>query len=304
MRKEHFLFSTTPLPKLTGAQDKILNYLLENMDDVAYMSSAELAERLELSNATVVRFSQHIGFKGYLDLQRRIRREIKARLNVPARVQKKPRHVNRTRDFLASVLKSDRDNLSQAMEMISPEQFETAVREICRHREIWVLGLRSCHGAAHYFATNLRFLSKRVNLISLDAGTVWSQLTPGLNPDALLVSITFPRYCRQTLDITEQFHQAGATILAITDSHTSPLANMGNYVFPLPFWIDSFFESNVAVVSFLNALLAAVSFQDGPRTMSRLTALEQIWEEKKVYSKDTTTALPSWASQFTSTTDK
>lgn len=299
MLKKDFLFSKTPIPRLTGAQSKILEYLLEHPDDIAYMSSAELAARLDLSNATVVRFSQHIGFKGYLDLQRHIRQEIKDRLNVPARLQKKPLHVSETKDFIKTVLKSDQDNLAHAMESISPELFETVVKEIQQHDEIWLLGLRSCHGAAHYFATNLRFLSKRVNLISLEAGTVWSQLSPGLNPDALLISISFPRYCRQTLDITEQFHKKGAKIVAITDSHLSPLAQMGNYVFPLPFWIDSFFESNVAVVSFLNAVLAAVSFLDGPKTISRLQELEQLWEEKNVYNKERST-LPSWAKRLES----
>ncbi len=298
MLRQDFIFSKTPMPQLTSAQSKILEYLLENLDDVAYMSSAELAKKLALSNATVVRFSQHMGFKGYLDLQRHIRQEIKARLNVPDRLKKKPPHVGRTKDFLKTVLKSDQDNLAHAMESVSPDLFEAMVNEIGRHEEVWVLGLRSCHGAAHYFATNLRFLSKRVNLISLEAGTVWSQLAPGLNPDALLISITFPRYCQQTLDITEQFQKAGAKIVAITDSHVSPLAQMGNYVFPLPYWIDSFFESNVAVVSFLNAVLAAISFLDGPKTMSRLQALEQMWEDKNVYNKEASTVLPSWASQL------
>lgn len=299
MLTKELRFPKTPLPKLTGAQEKILNYLLSHPDNVAYMSSAELAQALAISNATVVRFSQHIGFKGYLDLQRHIRQEIKTRLNVPARIRKKPRHITRAGDFFRTVLKSDQDNLAQAAETLSPDRFEAAVRDIHTHDEIWVLGLRSCHGAAHYFATNLGFLSRRVNLISLEAGTVWSRISPGLSPDALLVSITFPRYCQQTLDITRQFHRAGAKVIGLTDSPSSPLARMATHVFPLPFWVDSFFESNVAVVSFLNAVLAAVSFLDGPKTLSRLEDLETVWEENKVYNKDTSTALPSWADRFT-----
>ncbi|MCG8620062.1 MAG: MurR/RpiR family transcriptional regulator [Desulfobacterales bacterium] len=298
MLTQDFRFPNTPLPKLTAAQEKILDYLMQHPDNVAYMSSAELAEKLDMSNATIVRFSQHVGFKGYLDLQRHIRQEIKTRLNVPARIRKRPRHIRCAGDFLKTVLKSDRDNLAQTAEQIPADLFEAAVSAIHDHDEIWVLGLRSCHGAAHYFATNLGFLAKRVNLISLDAGTVWSRITPGLNPDALLVSITFPRYCRQTLDITSQFHKAGADIIALTDSRTSPLARMGTYVFPLPFWVDSFFESNTAVVSFLNAILAAVSFLDGPNTLSRLEALEKVWDENQVYNQDTSAALPSWADQF------
>ena len=298
MTSKDFLFTGTPRPQLTCAQNKILDYLVSHPDDVAYMSSAELAEKLSMSNATVVRFSQHIGFKGYLDLQHHIRQEIKSRLKVPERVKKAPPNINHPKDFLKTVLKSDRENLTRTMQTIPEELFDSAVKDLQSKNEIWVLGLRSCYGAAHYFATNLRFLSRRVNLINLDSGTVWSQIQPGLNSDALLVSLTFPRYCRHTLEITEQFHRAGATIIAITDSHTSPLAQMGTYVFPLPFWIDSFFESAAAVISFLNAMLSAVSFMDGHKTMAGLKALEQIWDDQQVYSTQTQQALPTWAGQF------
>jgi DNA-binding MurR/RpiR family transcriptional regulator len=294
MLSKDYLFSKSPIPRLTAAQDKILEYLLSHPDNVAYMSSGQLAQALSMSNATIVRFSQHIGFKGYMDLQRHLRQEIKARLSVPQRLQKQPANITQTRDFLKTVLKSDQENLANVAQTLSPELFEQLVTDIHSRQEIWVLGLRSCHGAAHYFATNLRFLSKRVNLISLDAGTVWCQIQPGLNPDALLISISFPRYCRQTVEIAQLFHDAGALIAAVTDSQVSPLGKLGNLVFPLPFWVDSFFESNVAVMSFLNAVLAGVSYLDGHKAISRLQALEEIWENQSVYLNQRA-AIPSWA---------
>lgn len=297
MLRKDFLISKSPLPKLTASQDKILEYLLGHPDDVAYMSSGQLAESLGMSNATIVRFCQHIGFKGYMDLQRHIRQEIKTRLSVPQRVQKQPTNILETRDFLQTVLKSDQENLATTAQMLSSDLFEQLVTDIHSRQEIWVLGLRSCYGAAHYFSTNLRFLSRRVNLISLDAGTVWSQIQPGLNPDALLISLSFPRYCRQTIEIAELFHEAGASIAAITDSEISPLGKLGDLVFPLPFWVDSFFESNVAVMSFFNAVLAGVSYLDGHETMSRLQVLEEIWEDKSVYLNERA-AIPSWAEQL------
>ena len=298
MLNKDFLLSKSPLPKLTAAQNRILEYLLGHPDNVAYMSSGQLAQTLGMSNATIVRFSQHIGFKGYMDLQRYIRQEIKAQLNVPQRLQKQPVNISQTKDFLKTVLKSDQENLAAVAQTLSPELFEQLVTAIQSRQEIWVLGLRSCHGAAHYFATNLRFLSRRVNLISLDAGTVWSQIQPGLTPDALLVCISFPRYCAQTIEIAQLFKDSGAFIAAVTDSQVSPLAKLGDLVFPLPFWVDSFFESNVAVMSFFNAVLAGVSYLDGHKAMTRLQILEEIWEDKSVYFNQKSAAIPSWAPQL------
>ena len=298
MLTKDLLISKTPLPDLTPAQDRILSYLLAHPDNVAYMSSAQLAQILEMSNATIVRFSQHIGFKGYQDLQRHIREKIKARLSVPERVKKTPPHISSPGDFLKTVIKSDQENLARIIEAVPVELFEQLIQEIHNRNEVWVLGLRTCHGAAHSFATNLRFLARRVNLITLDTGSVWDEIQPGLNPQTLLISISFPRYSRKTFDITWQFSQAGATVAAITDSPASPLASFSNMVIPLPCWIDSFFESHVAVMSLLNAVLAGVSYLDGSKAMSRLEQLEQIWEEKEVYLKSPTAATPSWAGQF------
>ena len=303
MLTKDLLISKTPLPNLTPAQDRILSHLLTRPDEVAYMSSAELAQTLNMSNATVVRFSQHIGFKGYMDLQRHIREIIKARLSVPQRIQRKREPVSRIKDLLKTVLKSDQANLTHAAGSITPEVFEELVKEIHSRREIWVLGLRSCHGIAQNFATNLRFLSRRVNLITLDTGTVWDQIQPGLNRDAFLLAISFPRYSRLTYDITRQFSKAGAAVAAITDSPASPLSALSRMALYLPCWIDSFFESHVAAMSVLNAVLAGVAYVDGSKTMPRLQALEALWEEKEVYLKPASAAMPSWAEQLPSNSD-
>ena len=304
MLKQDILFSKAPPPKLSDAQSRILSHLQDHMDDAAYLSSAQLAEKLGISNATVVRFCQHLGFRGYPDLQNRIRQEIKTRLKVHDRILKRPPYIREAKDFLKTVLKSDRDNLSNALKTVSEDLFAQLVEEIHSHQEIWVLGLRSCHGAAHYFATNLGFLSRRANLISLDAGAVWSHIMPGLNKDALVVAVSFPRHSQTTLDIAQTFYKAGAKIAAITDSHASPLASMGTWVFPLPFWIDSYFESNVAVVSFFNAVLAGVSFLDGQKTVTQLQALEEVWAEKNVYHPSEALSFPSWADRFHPTDNK
>ncbi len=299
MLNPDLLISQKPLPHLTPAQEKILEFLLARPDKVAYMSSAELAESLSMSNATVVRFCQHIGFKGYIDLQRHIRELIKARLTLPQRIQKKSPHIRETADILRTVLKSDQANLSAVMKNVSPLLFETLVHEIHQRREIWVLGLRSFFGPAHSFATTLGFLARKAHLITLDAGTVWDYIQPGLNKEALLVAISFPRYCTLTLDIARQFFEEGATVAAITDSVSSPLARHSSLVIPLPCWIDSFFESSVAVTGFFNAVLAGVSYLDGAKTMSRLQHLEEIWTRKGVYLYPDAGPSPSWADQFT-----
>jgi len=56
---------------------KLADFLLDSYVEAAFMTASELAHTLNLDAATVVRFSQHLGYTGYPKLQREIRTRVK-----------------------------------------------------------------------------------------------------------------------------------------------------------------------------------------------------------------------------------
>ncbi len=52
---------------------RLADYLLDSYIEASFMTASELAHALNLDAATVVRFSQHLGYKGYPELLREIR---------------------------------------------------------------------------------------------------------------------------------------------------------------------------------------------------------------------------------------
>jgi DNA-binding MurR/RpiR family transcriptional regulator len=56
---------------------KLADFLLDSYIESAFMTASELAHTLDLDAATVVRFSQHLGYDGYPKLQREIRQRVK-----------------------------------------------------------------------------------------------------------------------------------------------------------------------------------------------------------------------------------
>ena len=58
-----------PPGELTRAEQKILDYINTNTDTFLFLSIGQLAERLELSDATVSRFARHAGCKDYKALK-------------------------------------------------------------------------------------------------------------------------------------------------------------------------------------------------------------------------------------------
>lgn len=59
---------------------KLADFLLDSYVEAAFMTASELAHTLNLDAATVVRFSQNLGYEGFPQLQREIRQRVKSDL--------------------------------------------------------------------------------------------------------------------------------------------------------------------------------------------------------------------------------
>lgn len=64
-------------PDMSKSFAKLADYLLDSYIEASFMTASELAHVLNLDAATVVRFSQHLGYKGYPELLREIRDKVK-----------------------------------------------------------------------------------------------------------------------------------------------------------------------------------------------------------------------------------
>ena len=57
------------------SQKAIARYIIDHLEETAYLSAEELARKGNTSSSTVVRFAQSLGFSGYPDLQKATRDE-------------------------------------------------------------------------------------------------------------------------------------------------------------------------------------------------------------------------------------
>ena len=79
---------------------------------------------------------------------------------------------------------------------------------------------------------------------------------------------------------------AGADVVALTDSPESPIAPAAAQLLIAQSDMASYVDSLVAPLSIINAIIVAVSRAREDAVKSRLTALEHIWDEYDVYDKN------------------
>ena len=63
-------------PGMSKSFAKLADFLLDSYIEAAFMTASELAHRLDLDAATVVRFAQTLEYKGFPDMQREIRKRV------------------------------------------------------------------------------------------------------------------------------------------------------------------------------------------------------------------------------------
>ena len=271
--------------RLTPSQRRIMQYIVDNYEEAIFLTASQLAHSVGVSEATVVRLAQALGFDGYPGMQSKFREGLQNRLSTVTRLEHTVDHVGQVGDVVMKVLQEDIQNLSQTLRNLPIEVFEQAVTDIEKAKRIFVVGLRGAHAPALTLATYLRFLGKQAQLLMPGHGELWDILQ-GLQKTDLVIGISLPRYTSVTVEVLEHARRQRARVGAITDSPLSPLARHAHWVLTARCRLDSFIESFTAATSLINALLTAMSIQKPGKTLRILREREALWEEKGVYTSD------------------
>lgn len=267
---------------LTRSQRKLLEYVLSHDDESIFLNVGDLAKKVEVSEATVVRLSKALGFKGFPEFQKELRLFFRNKLTTTARLQKTIKKVTTEGDILTKVLQSDVRNIDETLKQVSVREFKAFVKSVESAERVIIVGLRSVHSLAVFFGVALEFLQKNVWVIQPGIGDMWDRLM-GLKKGDVVIGISFPRYTQQTVNVLRFAKQKGIKTLAITDSLISPLAQYADHVLTAQYRMDSFIESFTAPFSLINSIVTALGVANKKRTMKSFKELEAVWRDQQVY---------------------
>ena len=68
-------------------QKKIASFIINHYDKAAYMTAIKLGNEIGVSESTVVRFAEQLGFDGYPELRKKIQSTVRTRLTSIQRIE-------------------------------------------------------------------------------------------------------------------------------------------------------------------------------------------------------------------------
>ena len=269
-------------PKMSKGQKLIAQYIIKNYDKVAFMTASKLGDTVGVSESTVVRFANALGYSGYPKLQDALQELIKNKLTTVQRVKMSNEDYSDDTAILSKVLKSDIDNIRGTLDEIDPKAFKNASEEILKARKIYVLGMRSSHVIAQYLGFYLDLILDNVQVLRMDVGDVFEQIVR-INKEDVVIAFSFPRYSKKSYQVVDYAKNKGAHIISITDSYFVPVACLSDNTLLVKSNMASFVDSLVPAMTVANALAISVGMKEKEEITKYFDDLEQIWKKYSVY---------------------
>ncbi len=274
----------TNFHRLSKGQKIIAQYIMNNYDKAAFMTAAKLGEKVGVSESTVVRFANAIGYIGYPQLQKQLQEMVKTKLTTVQRIEMISDYTNKD-SVLKNILKSDMENIRTTMEEIDNASFEQAVENISNAKSVYIIGLRSSTALAEFLGFYLNLIRDNVHVVTYTIGDIFEQLFR-ISEDDLVIAIGFPRYSARTVKALEYVKLRKAKTIAVTDSMLSPLCSHADHTLIAKSNMESFVDSIVAPMSVLNALIVALGIKEKQNISTSFASLEEIWNKYNIFSVD------------------
>jgi DNA-binding MurR/RpiR family transcriptional regulator len=281
----------TNYDSLSPGQRRVIDHMLSDTRMAAVITGPELARALRVSESTVTRAAQALGFAGYPDLQERLRTQfvhgVSERLATTA--------VELGDGSAAAALRvmlEDAENIRRTVEELTSAEFDDAVEALLAAQRVFLFGSRGSLGLALMLGMGIRLLLPDVRILSETAGDLADQLIP-LRPSDVLVAFSMRRVDRVAVDVVRQACTAGAHVIVVTDHRSSVITRLASNPLVVRSSSPRLTASYATGASLVNALITATSLRARDQASPTLQRAEQVWATWNVWTPDDLPSQPS-----------
>ncbi|KFC70772.1 Transcriptional regulator [Bosea sp. LC85] len=214
-------------PSLPKRLKQVADHALAHLDDMAFGSTAQIAEKAGVQASTLVRFAQALDYSGFSELQEvfrsRLRRHAADHRDRLAALRTAGAGSGGAAALLDGFTQASEASLAQLRAAVRPDQLEEAAALLARAQTIVLVGARRMFPVVSYLAYAFGKLGIRAVLVDHVGGLGLEQAALAGPGDAIL-AISCAPYTTATVEIAAAAHQRGIPVLALTDSPLSPLA--------------------------------------------------------------------------------
>lgn len=269
------------IPLLTNGQKIVIKYILQNPQEVVFMTASQIGRNVGVSESTVVRAATALGFSGFPEMKNAIKDFVFEKLSTLERLENYEKEADGVNKLCLHALQDDYNTLNRTMSKIIPENIERLAHKIVQADHIYIVGHLSSKSLAYFLWYYLSWFFPNTHLFEM---TLANEKFVNATNRSLVIGISFPRYTRWTVETLKFAKELDIKTASITSDFLGPLAKYSDIVITVPWKALSFIDSLTSPMSVINCIILTTARVLGTEATDKLKKLEQLWEENSVYT--------------------
>lgn len=270
------------LNSLRPAERRVADYILAHAQDTMHLSISKLARNAQVSEGTIVKFCQKIGYSGYQDLkislakgsdsreEEHIYGEIQAEDDLPLITKK--------------LFQIYHHSLKSTCQLLLEAPLQKAVEMIIKSRRLYFFGF----GASSIVALDGEMKFRRIDFWVQALTDNHSQQTAAalLTPEDLVIAISDSGRTKELYRVLEIVKEVGSSIIVITSNQGSPISSLADITLLVssqetPFR-GSAIASRLAQMTVMDILFLGTATSSQEKTIEALKKTRLAMQETKI----------------------
>lgn len=264
----------------TKSEKRIVDFIRRNMDEAPFLSAAEIAQRLDLSEATMVRFARTLGFDSFPALREALQEDFRHRMTHSARLRGRLNDLREVGDIFERLVASEIDYLTESLQTLDRDALHAAVELLRTHQRVFVFGLGPSVSLVDLLQIRLTRAARNVIPLNTSGQEILEPLMLMCSDD-LLIAIGFFNLTPALQLVLHYANQQNTPVILVTDTLGPLVGDKADVVLSARRGPVSAFHSLTVPMTIINALMLALSSVDQEKVMAHLDKLDQLREQLK-----------------------
>ncbi len=214
------------LKKFTKTEKLIAEYVIRHDKDIAFFSIQDMSEKLSIGPASILRFTNKLGYDGWASFKKVIIFELK---NVITPVEKYKINFQNSDDIFFAynqIAQNEVENINYSINNLDRAEIDKSIKLILNADIVYVAGM----SMSSHLAGILSYLLQRIGINSFtinNYSTIMAEQLINIRKKDLLIAFSLPDYSKETIEAAK-FAVKRGKVITITNSVTSPITEFSN----------------------------------------------------------------------------
>jgi DNA-binding MurR/RpiR family transcriptional regulator len=241
----------------TKGRKAIARYLIDHLSEAPVLSAQDLARRTGTTSSSVVRFAQHLGFRGFPDMMKAAWEEHRLMNVQPGGSLEGQLHFPVDDDFSGRAVRMDVSILKQTMQRNQAGNFLEIISMLEKAEKIYLLGMFEAAMVVTYLRYYLAIMGLPITAIT-DNSEESVALLADVDQKSVVIAVGFRTAHQFVLRAIKASGERGAMSVGISDNQLSEVAKACQRNLYCHMDTTSFAPSLVGAFSIANAIVSAL----------------------------------------------